>query len=71
LNLNYWVHGRVNIEIMECPLCEHEMELQESVTDYYDPGDPYGHGQFESKDWVCPYCGNTEDYIEADFIFEE
>jgi hypothetical protein len=56
---------------MECPLCEHEMELQESVTDYYDPGDPYGHGQFESKDWVCPYCGNTEDYIEADFIFEE
>jgi len=49
--------------IYECPrgyseACEHpEWKVEDAVRDYYDPGDPYGHGQHEFEVYVCALCG--------------
>lgn len=44
--------------------CNTEMELVETVTDYYDPSDYNGHGQRVEKVLVCPKCEYTEIYEE-------
>lgn len=57
---------------MICSNCEDaenkqvEMEVEEVVTDYHDPNDSHGHGQYTSKVWVCPECDEQEDYIPDD-----
>lgn len=35
---------------------ETEMELEDVVTDFHDPSDAHGHGQYESQVYVCPIC---------------
>lgn len=39
---------------------ECDMELDIIFTDYHDPSDPHGHGQYETQAWVCPECDNVE-----------
>jgi len=43
-----------------CEQCGAVMEEVEDTTDYHDPEDPYGHGQFTSHYWQCPICKNIE-----------
>lgn len=49
--------------IWECPKgdsdsCEHEeLDVEDAVYDYHDPGDYYGHGQREFQVYVCSLCG--------------
>lgn len=47
----------------------YEMTLQDTVHDFHDPADRYGHGQITGKVWVCPRCGHTEEWEpeEPDF----
>lgn len=52
---------------MECDVCSTEMELEEVVTDYYDPNDKYGHGQYSETVWWCPKCENVEPYIKEEY----
>ena len=45
---------------MECPNCHKcELEVEVVVKDYFDPNDPFGHGQTEEELVVCPEC----DYV--------
>lgn len=58
---------------MICPTCQEldkkevEMQLEESINDYYDPTRPDGHGQIVTKFWLCPICKSEEDlFITGD-----
>jgi hypothetical protein len=42
--------------------CGEDMELIENCVDYYDPGNFYGHGQYEVLEWECPKCQKREEY---------
>jgi rubredoxin len=42
---------------MMCPDCNVELEEVEVVEDSYDPGNPYGHKQYEYSVYQCPVCG--------------
>lgn len=54
---------------------ETEMELEEGFVDYFNPANPDGHGQYETKYYVCPICGCTEDYEpeprDEDYEYED
>lgn len=53
---------------MICPFCEDrnesvvDMELIETVHDYNDPANFYGHGQYTTYGWECPDCFGRVDY---------
>lgn len=56
---------------MTCPHCqdeniETEMELLESVNDYFDPRDNFGHGQNIHKYWFCNRCRHEEEWLPDD-----
>jgi hypothetical protein len=47
---------------------DHEFELVEVVSDWFDPSYPHGHGQSESVVFQCRKCGyqlECEDYYET------
>lgn len=50
---------------MMCDSCEVEMELDTIFTDYHDPSDLHGHGQYETQAFVCPDCDSVEMAEEA------
>lgn len=56
-------HGSKYAGVWECnvtgesDVCEHEStHVQESVIDYHDPENAYGHGQYEINVDVCDAC---------------
>lgn len=63
-----YMYGHEYAGIWECPKtgesdsCEHEStRVEETVTDYHDPGNYYGHGQRTSNIYVCEDCECTVD----------
>lgn len=41
---------------------EVEMSLESATTDYHEPANYLGHGQYTNLIWECPDCLSVEDY---------
>lgn len=54
---------------MICEHCKSEnISIENEVVDYYDPGDYFGHGQYEVEVAVCDDCGTVQEDIPEDYV---